>query len=314
MDEMQLKELIRSYLSEMEKPVQSDVVVTADSSTESVSSEVNESKSTIGSKLIPNPASTIIEDGIIPDITEVNIQEQFLIPNAINEEAYRKIKKFTPARLGLWRAGNRYLTQTVLRFRADHATAQDAVFSYVSEDFIKEMEFIPVQTCASTKDEYLTRPDLGRIFSTETQKFIKENCKPNQKVQIVVGDGLSSSAIEANTKDFLPALKQGLKMFGLDYSEILFIKHARVAAMDQIAELTGAEVICMIVGERPGLVTAESMSAYLAYRPTVGMPESKRTVVSNIQKGGTPAVEAGAYVAEIIKKILDHKKSGVELK
>nr|WP_245335588.1 ethanolamine ammonia-lyase subunit EutC [Streptococcus panodentis] len=258
--------------------------------------------------------SSVIEDGVIPDITEVDIQEQFLLPHAINEEAYRKIKKFTPARLGLWRAGNRYKTQSVLRFRADHAAAQDAVFSYVSDDFVKEMGFIPVQTMAESKDEYLTRPDLGRIFSPEQQAFIKENCKHNPKVQIVVGDGLSSSAIEANVKDFLPALKQGLKMFGLDFDEVLFIKHARVAAMDQIAELTGAEVICMLVGERPGLVTAESMSAYLAYKPTVGMPEAKRTVVSNIHKGGTPAVEAGAYVAEIIKKILDNKKSGIDLK
>ena len=256
----------------------------------------------------------MIEDGIIPDITEVDIQEQFLVPNAINEEAYRKIKKFTPARLGLWRAGDRYKTQSVLRFRADHAAAQDAVFSYVSDDFIKEMGFIPVQTKATTKDEYLTRPDFGRVFPEDQQAIIKEKCKPNAKVQIVVGDGLSSSAIEANVKDFLPALKQGLKMFGLDFGEVLFIKHARVAAMDQIAELTGAEVVCMLVGERPGLVTAESMSAYLAYKPTVGMPEAKRTVVSNIHKGGTPAVEAGAYVAEIIKKILDNKKSGIDLK
>ena len=176
------------------------------------------------------------------------------------------------------------------------------------------MGFIPVQTKAATKDEYLTRPDYGRVFPEDQQKIIKESCKANPKVQIVVGDGLSSSAIEANVKDFLPALKQGLKMFGLEYNEVLFIKHARVAAMDQIAELTGAEVICMLVGERPGLVTAESMSAYMAYKPTVGMPESRRTVVSNIHKGGTPAVEAGAYVAEIIKKILDNKKSGVELK
>ena len=205
-------------------------------------------------------------------------------------------------------------TETVLRFRADHAAAQDAVFSNVSDDFVKEMGFIPVQTKASTKDEYLTRPDYGRVFPEDQQKIIKESCKPNPKVQIVVGDGLSSSAIEANVRDFLPALKQGLKMFGLDFNEVLFIKHARVAAMDQIAELTGAEVICMLVGERPGLVTAESMSAYMAYKPTVGMPESRRTVVSNIHKGGTPAVEAGAYVAEIIKKILDNKKSGVELK
>ncbi|MBY5024819.1 ethanolamine ammonia-lyase subunit EutC [Streptococcus suis] len=297
MNELELKEMIRSILSEItEAPV------------------VPEKMDTPSSSHQPKQEDSQIEDGIIPDITEVDIQKQFLIPNAINEEAYRKIKQFTPARLGLWRAGNRYKTQTILRFRADHAAAQDAVFSYVSEDFVREMGFIPVHTKASSKDEYLTRPDLGRIFPEDQQEIIKNSCKKNAKVQIVVGDGLSSSAIEANVRDFLPALKQGLKMFGLEFDEVLFIKHSRVGAMDHIAELTGAEVVCILIGERPGLVTAESMSAYLAYKPTMGMPESRRTVVSNIHKGGTPAVEAGAYVAEIIKKILDNKKSGVDLK
>lgn len=297
MNELELKEMIRSILSEItEAPV------------------VPEKMDTPSSSHQPKQEDSQIEDGIIPDITEVDIQKQFLIPNAINEEAYRKIKQFTPARLGLWRAGNRYKTQTILRFRADHAAAQDAVFSYVSEDFVNEMGFIPVHTKASSKDEYLTRPDLGRIFPEDQQEIIKRSCKKNAKVQIVVGDGLSSSAIEANVKDFLPALKQGLKMYGLEFDEVLFIKHSRVGAMDHIAELTGAEVVCILIGERPGLVTAESMSAYLAYKPTMGMPESRRTVVSNIHKGGTPAVEAGAYVAEIIKKILDNKKSGVDLK
>ncbi|HEM3726025.1 TPA: ethanolamine ammonia-lyase subunit EutC [Streptococcus suis] len=297
MNELELKEMIRSILNEItETPVVSEQMDAPSSSHQ------------------PKQEDCQIEDGIIPDITEVDIQKQFLIPNAINEEAYRKIKQFTPARLGLWRAGNRYKTQTILRFRADHAAAQDAVFSYVSEDFVKEMGFIPVHTKASSKDEYLTRPDLGRIFPEDQQEIIKNSCKKNARVQIVVGDGLSSSAIEANIRDFLPALKQGLKMFGLEFDEVLFIKHSRVGAMDHIAELTGAEVVCILIGERPGLVTAESMSAYLAYKPTMGMPESRRTVVSNIHKGGTPAVEAGAYVAEIIKKILDNKKSGVDLK
>ncbi|NQN53612.1 ethanolamine ammonia-lyase subunit EutC [Streptococcus suis] len=297
MNELELKDMIRSILNEIRE-----------------TPDVLEKMEAPSSSPQPKQDDCQIEDGIIPDITEVDIQKQFLIPNAINEEAYRKIKQFTPARLGLWRAGNRYKTQTILRFRADHAAAQDAVFSYVSDDFVKEMGFIPVHTKASSKDEYLTRPDLGRIFPEDQQEIIKNNCKKNAKVQIVVGDGLSSSAIEANVRDFLPALKQGLKMFGLEFDEVLFIKHSRVGAMDHIAELTGAEVVCILIGERPGLVTAESMSAYLAYKPTMGMPESRRTVVSNIHKGGTPAVEAGAYVAEIIKKILDNKKSGVDLK
>ena len=257
-----------------------------------------------------------ISDETLADITEIDIRKQFLVPNPVDREGYLKMKAKTPARLGLWRSGPRYKTQPMLRFRADHAAAQDAVFSYVSDELIKDMSFIPVATECRDKDEYVTRPDLGRRFDEENCEIIKRSVQPNQKVQVIVGDGLSSAAIEANIREILPALKQGLKVHGLDFNdnEVLFIKHARVPAMDKIGELTGADVICYLIGERPGLVTAESMSAYLAYKPTVGMPEAKRTVVSNIHKGGTPAVEAGAYIADLVKKILEHKKSGIDLK
>lgn len=257
-----------------------------------------------------------IEEGMIDDITEVDIRKQFLVPDPVDSEGYLKMKSKTPARLGLWRSGPRYKTQSMLRFRADHAAAQDAVFSYVSEDLIKAMNFVEVATKCRDKDEYVTRPDLGRQFDEENIAKINQHVKPNQKVQVIVGDGLSSAAIEANIKEILPSIKQGLKMFGLDFDEesVVFIKHARVPAMDQIGDLTNAEVICYLIGERPGLVTAESMSAYIAYKPTVGMPEARRTVISNIHSGGTPAVEAGAYIAELIHKMLEHKKSGIDLK
>lgn len=257
-----------------------------------------------------------IEEGMIDDITEVDIRKQFLVPDPVDREGYLKMKSKTPARLGLWRSGPRYKTQSMLRFRADHAAAQDAVFSYVSEDLIKAMNFVEVATKCRDKDEYVTRPDLGRQFDEENTAKINQHVKPNQKVQVIVGDGLSSAAIEANIKEILPSIKQGLKMFGLDFDEesVVFIKHARVPAMDQIGDLTNAEVICYLIGERPGLVTAESMSAYIAYKPTVGMPEARRTVISNIHSGGTPAVEAGAYIAELIHKMLEHKKSGIDLK
>ena len=176
------------------------------------------------------------------------------------------------------------------------------------------MGFVEVATECKDKDEYVTRPDLGRRFSNEAINTIKNAVKPNQKVQVIVGDGLSSAAIEANIRDVLPSLQQGLKMFGLDFGQVVFIKHCRVPAMDPIGEATGAEVVCLFIGERPGLVTAESMSAYIAYKPTIGMPEARRTVVSNIHRQGTPAVEAGAYIAEIIKRMLDKKVSGLDLK
>ncbi|MDF0479133.1 ethanolamine ammonia-lyase subunit EutC [Vagococcus sp. PNs007] len=255
-----------------------------------------------------------VEDGFIPDITEVDIKSQFLVPDAADEEGYLRMKQYTPARLGLWRSGPRYKTQSMLRFRADHAAAQDAVFSDVPEELVSEMGFVPVQTKCNDKDEYVTRPDLGRQFDDENRQIIKSHSKQGAKVQIVVGDGLSSAAIGANIKEILPSIKQGLKMFNLDFDEVIFVKYSRVGAMDEIGELSGADVVCMLIGERPGLVTAESMSAYLAYKPTIGMPEARRTVISNIQKGGTPAVEAGAYIAEVIKNMLDKKKSGIDLK
>ncbi|MEI2357093.1 ethanolamine ammonia-lyase subunit EutC [Mesobacillus zeae] len=258
-------------------------------------------------------ASSEEQDACLPDITELDLKKELLVPNPYDREGYLKMKERTPARIGVWRAGPRYKTMTSLRFRADHAAAQDAVFSYVSEDLVKKLNLVPIETLCKDKDEYLTRPDLGRQFSDETVNFMKVRVR-SPKVQIVVGDGLSSAAIEANAADIIPALKQGLKMYGIEVGDILFVKHCRVPSMDVIGEATDADVVCLLVGERPGLVTAESMSAYIAYKPTVDMPEARRTVVSNIHKGGTPAVEAGAHISELIKSMLDKKTSGIDLK
>lgn len=298
MNELNLKEMIKSILSEMVDEIPAEGA-----------------DATVPKKTIPvSSSASEVEEGFIPDITEVDIRKQFLVPNAQDPEGYKKMKSFTPARLGLWRTGTRYMTEPTLRFRADHAAAQDAVFSYVDEAIINEMKFVETETLCGDKDTYITRPDLGRKFSDENMNKIKQTIKPNTKVVIMVGDGLSSAAIEANCRDIIPAIRQGLKMHGLDFGEIIFVKHCRVPAMDPVGEYTGAEVICLLIGERPGLVTAESMSAYIAYKPTIGMPEARRTVVSNIHQGGTPAVEAGAYIADIIKKMLDTKKSGLDLK
>ncbi|HBG5207245.1 TPA: ethanolamine ammonia-lyase subunit EutC [Clostridioides difficile] len=276
---------------------------------------VGELDTNVVSETVKKATKVVVDNNAcIDDITEVDIRKQLLVKNPKDAEAYLDMKAKTPARLGIGRAGTRYKTETVLRFRADHAAAQDAVFSYVDEEFIKENNMFAVETLCKDKDEYLTRPDLGRKFSPETINNIKSKFGTNQKVLILVGDGLSSAAIEANLKDCVPAIKQGLKMYGIDSSEILFVKHCRVGAMDHLGEELGCEVICMLVGERPGLVTAESMSAYIAYKPYIGMAEAKRTVISNIHKGGTTAVEAGAHIAELIKTMLDKKASGIDLK
>lgn len=250
-------------------------------------------------------------DGAVDDLSKIDLRKQYLVENPENGPAFLALKAKTPARIGVGRAGARYKTVTMLRFRADHAAAQDSVFSEVPEEFYKKNDLVYVKTMCHDKDEYLTRPDLGRRFDEENQAIIKSTCGSHPKVLLVIGDGLSSAAIEANAMDCAKAIRQGLSAYGMDLGKTLFIQYCRVGASDHIGSLTDAELVCMLVGERPGLVTAESMSAYITYNPRIGVPESARTVVSNIHRQGTPAVEAGAHIASLIRQMLEKKCSGV---
>lgn len=256
----------------------------------------------------------VIEEGCIEDLKSIKIKEQYLIKDGKYKEKFLEMKKYTPARLGISHAGPRYKTETMLRFRADHSSAQDSVFSYVSDEFIKENGFFTVETLCKDREEFVTRPDKGRIISEEGINKIKDNCIKNPTVQIIVADGLSASAIEANAMDTLLAIEQGLEKYDIDYGTTFFIKNSRVATEDVVSEVLNAEVVCQLIGERPGLVSAESMSAYICYKARVNMNESRRTVVSNIHKGGTIPVEAGSHIADIIKIMLEKKCSGTELK
>ena len=262
----------------------------------------------------PQPVETGYGDGdFVEDVSRLDLRKLYLVDSAQEPEKYKKLKEKTPARLGSGKAGARYKTLSMLRFRADHAAAQDAVFSQVAEDFPEKNGLVPLQTCCESKDQYLTRPDFGRRLNEESVKRLKTEISGTPRVQIVVGDGLSSAAITANAMDCLAAIRDGLKLRGIDCGKAVFIRYCRVGAGDAVGDVTGCEVVCVLVGERPGLVTDKSMSAYITYKPHTGVSESARTVVSNIHDGGTPAAEAGAFVAELIGKILDKKVSGVAL-
>lgn len=243
----------------------------------------------------------------VPDISGV------WVPNPVNLDAIKAMKETTPARIGLFRAGARPKTDANLKFLADHAQAMDAVFLDVSDEFLAKMNLFCIESSAKDKDEFLKMPHMGRKLSEEGKKIVAEKCQKNVQVQIVIVDGLSSSAIEANVSDVLPVLTQGLTAAGIKVGTPFFIKNGRVGVQDEVGMLLKADVVISLIGERPGLVTADSMSAYLIYKPTENTVEADRTMISNIHKGGTPPAEAGALLVDITKQILAAKCSGMKL-
>jgi ethanolamine ammonia-lyase small subunit len=247
------------------------------------------------------------------DITTIDLRRQYLVAAPKNGEAFLALKESTPARVGVGRAGARCRTATMLRFQADHAAAQGAVFADVPDAFLSRMGLDAYSTACKSRDEFLTRPDLGRVFPPDVLAAIQKAVPLGLQVLLYLADGLSSTAITSNARDIVPVIVNGLKSYGVKVGTPFFTRYGRVGSMDCLGDALKPDVVCVLLGERPGLVTAESMSAYIAYRPTVGMPESRRTVVANIHRGGTPPVEAGAFIVDLIRLMLEKKASGLEL-
>lgn len=201
---------------------------------------------------------------------------------------FDSLRSATPARLEIGRAGSRYKTKAYLDFRAAHAAANDY--------------------------EMLTRPDCGRLFDEETKDFLLKNATYGADVQIYCGDGLSAPSIKANVPNMLPILHLGLEEEGISVGKPFFVRYCRVNTAREIGPLLNAKVVCVLIGERPGLLTDESMSAYIAYKPHPEMSESDYTVISNISRFGMPPVEAAAYAVDVIKAMLEQKCSGYKLK
>ena len=241
--------------------------------------------------------------------TETSVRE--LASDALKDLAESEYKE--TIRIGIGRDGERLTTKAMLSLRADHAMAKDAVLKPVDEGLLQRMDLPLIQSKCEDIDTHLTRPDLGRQLSDEAKAFLQQHCEKNPQIQVYVSDGLSNSAVEHNIEDLLPILMDGLKADGIRVGTPFFVKYGRVPTMDAVSEAVGAELTCVLLGERPGLAASDSMSAYITYGAYVGIPESKRTVVSNIHQHGIQPVEAGAYLVELLERILNEQKSGVDL-
>jgi ethanolamine ammonia-lyase small subunit len=211
----------------------------------------------------------------------------------------------TTARLGVGRAGPRPRTASLLLFQADHGVTQDAIYGVVDEATKAAFDLFTVTTRAADRQEYLLRPDLGRRLSDEAKAVIAERCTKKPQVQIVVGDGLSAAAIDNNLAKILPVIEQGLRSAGISLGTPFFVENARVGLMNDINEIVGAEVVILLIGERPGLGIADALSAYMGYHPEPRQDRRRpRPDLHDHRARGTNPLEAGAYVVEFAKRML----------
>jgi ethanolamine ammonia-lyase small subunit len=252
----------------------------------------------------------------LPDPTLPVHRYQPRVSNAQNPDALPALMASTTARIGVGRAGPRANTFSLLLCQGDHAITQDALMRDVEQHVLDDLDLFTVHTnITGGKDEYLLRPDLGRQLSAAARQMLQERCIPSPNLQLVVGDGLSAAAVQANVRALLPVLMQSAEAAGWSVGTPFFIKYCRVGVLNDIGEVLQPDVVVLLIGERPGLGRATSLSAYLAYRPKAGDTDADRDVVSNIfPNGGTDPLAGAASIMQMAQRMMQYQASGVKLK
>ena len=230
------------------------------------------------------------------------------------------VRARTPARILAGRAGCSYRTATHLSLRQDHAAALDAVRAEVdlARDLGPELaeRFGPfeIATRAASKEQYLMRPDLGRQLSPAGRAALAAICPAGVDVQVAIGDGLSAAAVAAQVPALLPLLADGTRRRGWTFGRPFFVRYCRVGVLNEIGEVLDPAVAVLLIGERPGLATAESLSAYMAYRPRPGDTDARRNLISNIHARGVPPSDAAPRVLALAETMCRLRASGVAVK
>ncbi|MEK7440656.1 MAG: ethanolamine ammonia-lyase subunit EutC [Chloroflexota bacterium] len=299
MDDLQLQAIIESVIKEINA---------------AKAKETSSPSSAAPVATTPNNLQSLIID--LNDPTTRHLRYQSSVKNPKDPEALKALIASTTARLGVGRAGPRYTTRSLLLFQGDHAVTQDALYRDVEQKLLDDLGLFTVQTkVTGGKQEYLLRPDLGRQLNDDAKRILNEKCAKSPNIQLVVGDGLSAAAVEANAREMFPVILQGAKAANLTMGTPFFVKFCRVGVMNDIGDLIKPDVLILLIGERPGLGRAESLSAYMAFRPKAGDSDANRDVVCNIfNNGGTNPLEGAAFTIQIAQKMMKHQAGGVKLK
>jgi ethanolamine ammonia-lyase small subunit len=236
------------------------------------------------------------------------------------DELARLVHERTPARLLVGRAGQAYTSATQLQLRADHAAARDAIWREfdllrdIGEELVTRWHIFEVQTCAGSKSEYLLNPPLGRNLPDEARSEILRRCASQSDLQIVIGDGLSATAVVTQVPMLLPLLISDAERRGWSVGHPFAVRNCRVGVLNAIGELLQPSVVLLLIGERPGMSTAESLSAYMAYKPNARHTDADRNLISNIHARGIPPTEAADAIMELAAKIMRVRRSGTEVR
>ncbi|TCR66175.1 ethanolamine ammonia-lyase subunit EutC [Bosea sp. BK604] len=234
-------------------------------------------------------------------------------------ERWAALARLTPARIGLGRSGASLPTGEVLRFGLAHAQARDAVhIPFRAGEVAASLaalagETVEVESAAPSRDLYLRRPDLGRRLSSQGRTALAAH-RGACDLAIVVADGLSSTAIHQNAAPFVAVLLPALQRQQLRLAPIVVASQGRVALGDEIGELLGARAVVMLIGERPGLSSPDSLGAYLTFAPRSGLSDAARNCISNIRPGGLSYEQAALKLSWLIGEAFRRSLTGVDLK
>jgi ethanolamine ammonia-lyase small subunit len=239
-------------------------------------------------------------------------------------EIIKKVRAQTPARLLAGRSGAAYRTNTQLELREAHAAARDAVRAELNlfigpgddpgDNFVRKWNLFEVCSRAASKDEYLLRPDLGRHLNDASRAEVNQRCTTGHDLQIVIGDGLSVTAVALQTPRLLPLLFEGATTRGWSVGQTFVIRYCRVGVLNEIGELLDPKVAILLIGERPGLATAESLSAYMAYRPKAPDTDANRNLISNIHARGVSPEQAAQRILNLAAAMMKTHTSGCQLR
>ncbi|WP_438480964.1 ethanolamine ammonia-lyase subunit EutC [Oleiharenicola lentus] len=235
-------------------------------------------------------------------------------------DPWNALQRFTAARIGRGRTGGSTLTRELLAFNADHALARDAVHAAFEIEALAAtlaslgLEIVSLHSAAPDRATYLRRPDLGRKLGEESAKILTARASAPIDLVIIVADGLSASASHAQAKPLLTALLPKLHAAHFSLAPLCLVRFGRVGLLNEIGVTLRAQLALILLGERPGLGTADSLGAYFEFDPRAGRTDAERNCISNIRPAGLPPAEAAERIANLLIAARAQRTSGITLK